>query len=246
MGNFAQRGQSIRYKMIDCLDALTNALPLHLSYGLHTHKQFIEIISIYYFGFGLQSMQYRGKMPYNPRLHHRRTIRLKDYDYSYPGAYFVTVVTWQRECLFGEIIHGDMNLNPIGQVAAGKLKTFTLSTPPRVNSWIVMPNHVHFILMIDPGECKASNAKTTVNNCLADGLPLHHGSVKGTLPAWIQNYKSITSRQINSYRTSPGAPVWQRNYYEHIIRSWNELMRVSDYILDNPRQWADDPENVPY
>ncbi len=166
-------------------------------------------------------------MPYDPRLHHRRSIRLKHYDYSAAGPYFVTVVTWQREWLFGEIVNDEMHLNQFGQIVAGGLYRL-----PDVNTWVVMPNHIHFIYVIDYQNDQKDHRSEGVLN------------PKPPLPVLIQNYKSVTTRQINNRRNSPAAAVWQRNYYEHVIRSWNELTRVSDYILDNPRQWAEDPENI--
>lgn len=173
-------------------------------------------------------------MPYNPNLHHRRSIRLKDYDYSLPGAYFITLVTWQRSWLFGIITNGEMQLNPFGHIVADRLNRL-----PNVNTWIVMPNHVHLIYMIEPSDDQLSDNKID-----HDDHPEKVVTPTVSLPAMIQNYKSVTTRLINNQRRITGTAVWQRNYYEHIIRSFKELMRISDYIANNPRDWAEDPENI--
>lgn len=194
-------------------------------------------------------------MTFNPDIHHRRSIRLKDYDYSQGGAYFVTICAWQRECLFGEIVNGEMMLNDMGRI----IETVWSVLPEHfinihLDEYMIMPNHFHGILHIDVfvGVKQDSPAlpafdlrrtKGKADEALA--LPLHRlrGSVSGSLCSIVQNFKSVSTRKINIVRNSPGCPVWQRNYYERVIRNENELSRAREYIVNNPLKWAIDKEN---
>ncbi|HEY3341787.1 MAG TPA: transposase [Anaerolineae bacterium] len=113
-----------------------------------------------------------------------------------------------------------------------------------------MPNHVHVVILIayTPSSCKgkASPIGTGVTmDSTGDALPLprDHGSTPGSLAAIVQNHKAVSSRQINRLRGTPGATLWQRNYYEHIIRTERELTAVREYIANNPLQWWLDREN---
>ena len=158
--------------------------------------------------------------------HRRRSLRLRGYDYSWAGAYFVTVCTYNRACLFGEIVNGEMRLNGVGQVARRVWDGL-----PRhyrhveLDAVVVMPNHVHGIL-------------TLVGAGFKPAPTPRHG-----LPEIVRAFKTFSARRINGLRHTPGVPVWQRNYYEHIIRNETALNRVRQYIMDNPARWAEDPEN---
>lgn len=196
-------------------------------------------------------------MPYDPEIHHRRSIRLKGYDYSQAGAYFITICTHNRECLFGEIIDGQMHLNEIGKIVESEwLKTAEIRDEVELDAFTVMPNHVHGIIVI------TGNAGTTepvgahggapnVNMIAddwgsdtvgADGRPPLRRQPK-SLGSIIAGFKSTATKQINEIRRIPGAPVWQRNYYEHIIRNEKALYRIQRYIIENPQQWLYDQEN---
>ena len=160
-------------------------------------------------------------MPFDSNRHHRRSIRLRGYDYASCGAYFVTLVTHKRELLFDDpVLH---------RVA----ETFWERIPrhaPHVSldEWIVMPNHVHGILVIE----------TSVNSD-----PSSSGPAAGSLGAVVGNFKSVTARRINRIRKTPGAPVWQRNYYDRIVRNERELQAIRQTIADNPRNWEMDREH---
>ena len=179
---------------------------------------------------------------YNPQIHHRRSIRLKGYDYSRTGAYFITICAYNRLCLFGEIIDGEMRANPCGETAAAcwrdlprHFETITLG------DWVVMPNHIHGILVIGRGEASAVESLKKTNPMAADASPLRpNGTQSGSLGAIVQNYKSVAARRINILRGASGVPVWQRNYWEHIIRDEASYGDLTRYILNNPKQWTMD------
>ena len=176
--------------------------------------------------------------------HHRQSIRLKEYDYSQTGAYFVTVVVHERECLFGEIINDEMRLSQFGKIA--RVEWFkTMELRPYVKLWddefVVMPNHIHGIVWIedrsvgsrrrrDPTERRAPTEQF--------GKP-----VAGSLPTIVRAYKSAVTYKINESRSTRGSPVWQRNYYEHVIRNGSDHERIYKYIQSNPFQWEKDEEN---
>ena len=111
-------------------------------------------------------------MKFNPKIHHRRSIRLKGYDYSQAGAYFVTIVTWQREMLFGEIVDGVMKLNVIGKIVSGKWQWLeTQYEYVELGEWVVMPNHFHGILVIhDDGRGGSRPAPTPIKHKPLGGL----------------------------------------------------------------------------
>jgi REP element-mobilizing transposase RayT len=161
--------------------------------------------------------------------HHRRSIRLKGYDYSQAGAYFVTIVAWQRECLFGDVVDGTMVLNDFGKIVAEKWEWLeTQYEYVELGSWIVMPNHFHGILLI---------------NGRGGSRPAPTPTVTKPLGGLIGAFKTVSSKHINLLRRTDGIPVWQRNYYEHIIRNEHEMDRISRYIETNPSRWNDDDEN---
>jgi REP element-mobilizing transposase RayT len=174
---------------------------------------------------------------YNPDIHHRRSIRLKHYDYTQTGAYFVTVCTWQKECLFGDVVDGETRLNEYGNVVVdcwNKIPSHFQYVG--LDAFIVMPNHVHVIIVMDNCRGKACLAPTWERGQF--GKP-----ITGSLPTIVGSFKSAVTKQINTIRNTPGTPLWQRNYYEHVIRNDDELQRIREYIINNPLQWADDEIN---
>ena len=164
--------------------------------------------------------------------YHRHSIRLHDYDYAQPGAYFVTLCTHERECLLGKITEGTLWLSPAGQVIENcwqALPRYFYAI--KLDAFVVMPNHVHGIICI-------------LEASLADDASVQrHGAAAGSLTAIVGNFKTVSARRINQLRNTPGAAVWQRNYYEHIIRTPRELDAVRKYIVDNPLKWSLDHEN---
>jgi putative transposase len=166
----------------------------------------------------------------NARLekHRRRSIRLKGYDYSQAGAYFVTMVTRERTCLFGEIVNGQTRLNDAGRVVQ-RVWNDLPNCYPRVecDAFVVMPNHIHGILVL--GATVGAGFKPA---------PTRHG-----LFEIIRGFKTFSARRINEMRDASGTPMWQRNYYEHVVRDEDELTRIREYVLSNPLQWENDREN---
>lgn len=179
-------------------------------------------------------------MKYNPSLHHRRSIRLKGYDYAFPGAYFVTLVAHQRQCLFGQVVGEEVRLTVIGDIVEQTWLGLVKFFPIELVAWVVMPNHFHGI--IGWGEASAGFSWPKAEASVADASPLPTGTASGSLGAIIQNFKSITTRRINRLRHKPGGKVWQRNYYEHIIRNQAEMEKIAAYIETNPSNWLEDEE----
>ncbi|KAA3642286.1 MAG: transposase [Chloroflexi bacterium] len=171
----------------------------------------------------------------------RKTIRLQNYDYAQGGAYFITICTWQREMLFGEITGGEMTLNPLGHIVQEEWqRTEQLRPYITLDQFIVMPNHVHGILFIVENQPNVGAQRAA---------PLHNTSqnpnVKSkSLGAIVRAFKSAATRRINRMNSTPGSPVWQRGYWDRIIRNGKELHNTRQYILNNPLNWTDD-ENHP-
>jgi REP element-mobilizing transposase RayT len=191
-------------------------------------------------------------MKYDPNIHHRRSIRLKRYDYSSPGAYFVTTVTRKRECLFGEVVEGSMHLSKMG----GIVQQVWLDLPNHfshvvLDAFCIMPNHIHGIIILTdtlgrggselqwPSVTDQIRKKTKIES----NAPRTHPYTRHGIPEIVRVVKSFSARRINRFRGISGVPVWQRNYYERIIRNENELNAIRRYILYNPLQWELDGEN---
>jgi putative transposase len=174
----------------------------------------------------------RSTVPQSVPQRNRRSIRLRGYDYSRAGAYFVTICTQNRECLFGEIMNGEMRLNDAGRIVVDEwLKTAEIRAEIELDEWVVMPNHFHGKLVIADRRGTARRAPTVEQF----GRP-----VSGSIPTIIRSFKSAVTKRINDLRLTPGAKLWQRNYWEHIVRNEPELNRIREYIHNNPAQWKSD------
>ncbi len=164
----------------------------------------------------------------------RRSIRLKGYDYSQAGAYFITICTQNRECLLGKIIHDKMVLNKFGQIAVDTWRWLEKQYDHVVlDQWVVMPNHLHGIILIHGRDDSRI-------------VPTHTGSMKKRKPIGrlVGAFKTVSTKQINIIRNTAGEKFWQRNYYERIVRNDNDLNRIRQYIVENPMKWAIDRENI--
>ncbi len=178
-----------------------------------------------------------------PDLHHRRSIRLKEYDYSQAGAYFITICTHQRENLFGKIVDGEMKLNEFGQIAHEEWhKTALIRGEIDLDEFVIMPNHFHGIVIIHEPVRAYHNkiVRAYGHTPLPTPNPAKFESPSRTLGAMVRGFKSAVTTQINQKRCTPGNPVWQRNYWEHIIRDEKDLYNAQAYILNNPIQWEND------
>ena len=194
-------------------------------------------------------------MRFDPKIHHRRSIRLKGYDYLQAGAYFVTIVAWRREMLFGEIVDGQMILNRHGQIVLDAWRDLPNHyRHAELGAFVIMPNHVHgIVVLVDEGRGGSSiKGRMILPNDLIAGTepssnkqtrPYINPKPRHGLSEIIRAFKLFSARRINSLRHAEGIPVWQRNYYEHIIRNEPEMDRITRYIESNPLQWMDDDEN---
>ncbi len=205
-------------------------------------------------------------MTYNPDIHHRRSIRLKDYDYSQLGAYFVTICTHNRECLFGEIVNSEMELNDAGKMVEKWYFELTKKFHSiQCDEHVVMPNHFHCIIQnvgvvgADPCVCPGNDGQTRrfapTNLKLGEhtnhmGEHINHmGEHTGSpLRNVIQWFKTMTTNEYVRHVKNDGwkrfnGKLWQRNYYEHIIRNECELNQIREYIVNNPLKWDLDNEN---
>lgn len=172
--------------------------------------------------------------------HHRHSIRLQHYDYSAVGAYFITLCTREKVCLFGDINDGEIILNGLGSI----IQNLWNDLPNRyenteLDEYVIMPNHFHGIISIK------TNVGTIQNRAIRE-LPLHISRRKMLLPKIIGYYKMKSSKQINRLRNTHGISVWQRNYYEHIIRNDDELLSIREYIANNPFNWLIDENYKSY
>jgi REP element-mobilizing transposase RayT len=259
-------------------------------------------------------------MTYDPEKHHRRSIRLKGYDYSQPGAYFVTIVTHNRKCLFGDVVNGEMRLNQYGEIVQHAWFDLPRHYPHvQLGAFCVMPNHIHGIIIIigdndndnahvwthtrvgavgaglrpaptraarvddgaarvddgaarvDDGAARMDDGAARVDDGMArmddgaarvddgmarvdDGMarvddgaaPIDSAPTitRHSLSEIVRALKSFSARRINHIRQTSGVPVWQRNYYDRIIRSVTEYNQVCHYIETNPANWMNDSNNL--
>ncbi|MBN1286596.1 MAG: transposase [Anaerolineae bacterium] len=212
------------------------------------------------------------KLRYDPDKHHRRSIRLKGYDYASPGAYYVTICTYQKECFLSTIIEDNVALSPCGELVQSTWKGLPKHyNHVQLDAFVIMPNHLHaVIVLIDESQPTSDRVGASVGagfkpaHLGMDVEPAHnHNPGMGVEPAHSQSpgvgaglkpaptkrhtlseivraFKTSSARRINALRNISGVPVWQRNYYERIVRDEDELNRIRQYIGDNPARWAED------
>ncbi len=187
---------------------------------------------------------------YNPEIHKRRSIRLKDFDYGQEGLYFITICCQNREHLFGEIVEGEMQLNDIGRVAEQCWNAIPKHFENvSLHSFVIMPNHVHGIIEIITN-VGAKHFSPENNEHWAkhfsfendehwskDISPLPKGTSK-TIGSIVRGFKIGVTKWAR--QNTDIYQVWQRNYHEHIIRNENSYYRISEYIENNPKKWEDD------
>ncbi len=166
---------------------------------------------------------------------------MKDFDYAQPGAYFVTICTKNRQSLFGNIVEGEIRLNPYGLVVREEwIRSGEIRHETALDEFIVMPNHLHGVVMITESNVWADDRQ----NVGATGRSTPPtGPAPKTIGALVAGFKSVVTKRINQIRGTLGAPVWQRNYYEHVIRDEKSLNRIRGYIMANPQRWRSDKEN---
>ncbi len=182
-----------------------------------------------------------------PDTQRRRALRLRDFDYTQAAAYFVTVCTHHRACLFGEILDGKMHLHEPGRIVQAAWQALPQHYPHLcLDAFVVMPNHVHGVIILAPAE-DARVGLTAAGDVGAGFKPAptefptvarRHG-----LPEIVRAFKTFSARRVNAARAALGKPLWQRNYYEHVVRNEDDLSRIREYIDLNPLQWDLDREN---
>jgi len=183
-------------------------------------------------------------MEYNPKIHHRRSIRLHGYDYSQAGFYFITICTQNRTHLFGENVDDEMVLNDAGlMIDKWYFELENKFHDIQCHQMVIMPNHTHFIVQNVGADLRVcpehSNQGTHSEQGEHAGSPLHRV---------VQWFKTMTTNQyikmVKQYILPPfNNRIWQRNYWEHIIRNDDEYRRISQYIIDNPEKWGNDKLN---
>jgi putative transposase len=166
----------------------------------------------------------------------RRPLRLKEYSYSQPGAYFVTVCTKNKQCIFGKIYNEEMKLSDKGEIVKKEwLKTAVIRPYVRLDQFVVMPNHFHAILWIEKDDRGTARCAPTISR---------FGKLQSeSLSSIIRAFKAAVTKNINILCKRSGLPIWQRNYYEHVIRDESALNRIREYIINNPCSWELDREN---
>jgi putative transposase len=196
-------------------------------------------------------------MAFDPDKHHRRSIRLKEYDYALAGAYFITLCTQGRLCLFGEVVDAVMQLNDAGriiQIAWEELPKYYAGV--ETDAFVVMPNHIHCIIVLvgaGPRACpvdgRIQGPAPTISSAPGNtGRVRRPAHTAMSLSDVIHRFKTITTKRYADGVKQYGWPpfpgrLWQRNYYEHIIRNEESLDHIRQYIADNPMRWAIDREN---
>lgn len=199
-------------------------------------------------------------------LHHRRSIRVPGFDYSQPGAYFITVCTWQKKLILGEIFDHRMKLSFAGRVVEKEIKRLpSRFINTNIIDFVIMPNHIHMVIEImeydhlshsgtgnslpDPFHDAIPRAQMGTGSSLPDPLydaipraPTEQFGqlVHGSIPTIVRSFKSSVSYHLHFTRDFQDICIWQRNYYEHIIRSPDELESIRNYIASNPANWLND------
>jgi putative transposase len=208
-------------------------------------------------------------MPYDPKEHHRRSIRLKGYDYASPGWYYLTICTFERQFLFGEIVRDQMRPSVIGEIARECWNEIPQHFPrATLDVSVVMPNHLHGILIL--GEEVGARHGVPPRRAAAFGQP-----VPGSLAVIVGQFKQAVTRRVEAQRGAaaaaqlyghatawprdmpwhartseqgasrqrPALEIWHKNYYEHVIDNEKDLQRIREYICTNPLRWRYDVEN---
>jgi len=209
---------------------------------------------------------------YNPHIHHRKSIRLKGYDYSQAGLYFITICCQNRICRFGHVENGEMILNEIGEIAYGEwIKTPEIRQNVELGEFVIMPNHMHGIIRLlgrgeshspttneshspetrEPHspETREPHSPETRESHSPESRESHSPEIEGVfktppqspsnnIGAIVRGYKSSVTRQFGLLGFNE--KLWQRNYYEHIIRNEKAFQTISEYIKNNPAKWVGD------
>jgi REP element-mobilizing transposase RayT len=177
----------------------------------------------------------------------RHSVRLTEYNYSMPGAYYITICTHERLCILGEIANDRIILSEWGHIIREEwFRSKEVRKEIELDEFIIMPNHLHGIIIINDNNSNGTHDdadKKTVGDLkeTRNRIPLYRA--RRSLGSFISGFKSATTGRINHLQAMSGLKIWQRNYYEHIIRNDHELYHIREYIRCNPVNWANDEEN---
>jgi REP element-mobilizing transposase RayT len=173
----------------------------------------------------------------DPKVHRRRSIRLPGYDYSQAGATFVTIVSHKRLNIFGSIVNGKVDLSQSGQLVEQTWLEIPLHFPRvMLDAYVIMPNHVHGILNINDDRAVGATHASPLQPSGA------HGPMSQSIGAIVGSFKSAATKRIHELGFVNQKIIWQRNYYEHVIRDGEDYQRVFNYIETNPGNWEHDSE----
>jgi putative transposase len=180
----------------------------------------------------------------------RKPMRLPHYDYSQNGAYFITLCTHNRDCMFGNVVDGGMVLNKAGQIVESEWQQLPTHYPNvTLDACVVMPNHVHMVIILmnagkmDSGVMTAGVMNHAPTNNVSNVGAQFIAPATTTVGNIIRAFKARCTYLINQHQQTQGLSVWQRGYYDHIVRNDADLTRIRDYIANNPAQWELDENN---
>ena len=185
-------------------------------------------------------------MPESVPLPRRRSVRLKSFDYSQPAAYFVTVCARDRKSLFGQIVLGKALLNVLGDIVNECWREIPVHFPGvELPIHVVMPNHLHGVLVFHTRARHAVplqidlGAASLASDVEAFGTPRER-----SIPTVVRSFKAAVTKRARQVLRRPNLEVWQRGYYEHLIRDHEDFQNTWDYIRWNPQRWEFDEENM--
>lgn len=180
-------------------------------------------------------------------LPQRRQLRLRGCDYAFPGVYFVTICSAGKRPVFGSIRGERIVLSPTGEIVRSEWIALAERFSALVlDEFVIMPNHLHGVLAFVGHAGGASPSPTPGNTTTKPGGALRGSGQAGPSPTLfdvIGAFKSISTIKVNKLLGRRGVPLWQRGYYEHIVRTAEDLRKIQRYILENPLMWSLDPEN---
>ncbi len=189
-------------------------------------------------------------MKYNPNKHHRRSIRIDGFDYSSHGAYFITICSHDRSCVFGEIIHDRVVLNKYGNIVVDEwMKSAQIRDEIQLDEFVVMPNHFHGIVWIVGNESVGAyghtplpyvNTPMSTNVFRFEPVSKKFVSPSRTVGSMVRGFKAGVTIRVHKEEEALYGPIWQRNYWERFIRDEIELNHIREYVRDNPKKWEAD------
>ena len=182
-------------------------------------------------------MKYQNKYRIEPN-------RWQYWDYSAQGGYIITMCINNREAILGKIMDGKMHLSEYGEIVRNEfIRMGTYNKCATVDEWVIMPNHVHCIITLGANDAPFSPISSSQHPTGIDIKQYRRMRHKMMIPLLEGKFKTLTSKQINLLRKTPGRETWQHDYYDHVIRNDHEHGRIQQYIINNPAKWQDDTFN---